>query len=292
MNIKTIDRDLYILQIITLNSNYEYMICIDNMEEKNNKYDVLKIKDYSMICRIMPLLNSQMKNRKFIDLVDCFSKDNAFYAVFRHNDEKMLSEYLKNSQYNTDERIEILKNLIEKIVMSDIPVPVQADILSSESITVSDSMRIGFRYDLSRIADYSQFDMKKLQKFLRNIVKKVLEREISNEVSEKLSEYCANLGKGNYNEYIELYSAYMEAYNEIKQNINDNSIEKQSKWLRLWERIKSLLRLVKPFTVSLLIIAALAYLAYVLLFDNKDTAGQTYQSIGSLDIKEYESYDN
>ena len=100
MNIKTIDRDLYIIQVIEKNPDYEYMFCIDLLEEKNNQYDVLKIANYSTICKIMPILSNQLNNNKFSDFVDCFSQDNTFYAMFKHIDTPSLFDKLKSDGYN------------------------------------------------------------------------------------------------------------------------------------------------------------------------------------------------
>lgn len=291
MNIKNIDRDLYIIQVMEKNSDYEYIFCVDLLEEKNNQYDVLKVTNYSMICKIMPLLSSQLKNKKFSDFVDCFSQDNVFYAMFKHNDNTSLFDKLKNGEYTTIERLEIFKNLVKKIVMLNIPTPIQVDILYSKNITLLDTLDIDFKYSLHNIPNYSKFDFVFLQKVLKDILKIVLKKEFDDNISQKLNTYYANLCKGVFKEPIELYSEYIAVYEEIQDNLKKNNIVKKSKWLRIWEKIKNIIRLIKPFIVSLIVILALIYLIYVALgFDKKDNSQyDTYKSIGVLDIKEYQS---
>lgn len=274
--------------------DYEYMVCIDNMEEKPCQYDVIKIINYSMLCEIMPLLNEQMRNKKFTDFVDCFSQNNIFFAVFRHTDNIMLFEYLKKFSYNTNERLEIIKNLAEKIVMMNIPVSIQTDILLSESIAVSESMRVDFKYNLTHMNEYASLDFEKFQKSMCDIVKKVLEKEYKNNISEKLVKYCENLEKGVFSEYIEIYSEYMRVYDEVTNNINQETLKKQSRWLKIWEKIMSLFKMIKPFAVCLVILLALVYLIYTLVgYDKEDTSQyNNYKTIGSLVIKEYNSNDD
>ncbi len=288
MNIKTIDRDFYVLHIMEKSDDYEYMLCIDNLEEKNNKYDILKVKNYSLICKVMPLLNEQLKNRKFTDFKECFSQDNVFYAVFKHNDNIKLAEKLENTSLSIIERNEIMKNLAEKIVMTNIPYPVQTDILLSDGITISESLSVGFKYNLKNISDYQKMDFKSFQKALSKITEKLFEKEIKNNVSDKLNEYLNNLKNGNYNERIEIYSEYVEIYEELKNNANNENPKKKSRLQKFIERIKAILRLIKPFAVALLIISALLYLLYTLFGYEEDTGKyNTYKSIGTLPVKEY-----
>jgi hypothetical protein len=206
----------------------------------------------------------------------------------------MLSEYLKKFSYNTDERLEILRSLIEKTVMMNIPVSIQTDILLSESITVSESMRVDFRYNLTHMHDYASMDFRKFQKSMCSVVKKILEKEYNSNISGKLVKYCENLEKGVFSEYIELYSEYMDVYEEIKNNINQETLKKQSRWLKIWEKAKSFLRMIKPFAVCLVILLALIYLLYTVMgYDKEDTSQyNTYKTIGSLVIKEYDSSDD
>lgn len=294
MNIKTIDRDLYIIQVIEKNPDYEYMFCIDLLEEKNNQYDVLKITNYSTICKIMPILSNQLNNNKFSDFVDCFSQDNTFYAMFKHIDTPSLFDKLKSDDYSTIERLEIFKNLLKRIIMLDMPIPIQTDILYSKNITLLDNLDVNFKYNLSNISNYSKFDFIFLQKALKDILKIVLKNEFDNNISKKLNTYYTNLDKGVFKEPIEIYSEYISVYDDINDNIKKNNTIKKSRWLKIWEKIKSIIRLIKPFILSLVIILALIYLIYIALgLDKKDnTQYDTYKSIGILDIKEYQSSEN
>ena len=275
---------MYVIQIARKTNDYEYMVCSD---EKSRLYDVIKVIDYNMLCEIMPLLNEQRKNKKFTDLKDCFSQNNVFYAIFSHNDDRKLSDYLKKSEYNAYERLEILKNLTEKIVMMDISPALQTDILMSENICISDSMNISFIYDLEHIPEYKNLNIADMQKTLLCLTKKILEKEYK---SSELDEYYSALEKGSYSRYLEIYSGYMKAYEDIKNNLNEETLKKQSKWMKIWEKIKAVLKLAKPFAVCLIIILALLYLLFTALgYDREDKSQySTYKSIGSLIIKEYD----
>lgn len=289
LNIKTIDRDLYVIQIVHKTESYEYMICTDNMEKNHSLYDVIKVSDYSMICSIMPLLNEQKRNKKFTDLIDCFSQNNAFYAVFSHTDSVMLDEALKTFAHTSYEKLDMLKNLTEKIVMMNIPVQIQTDIILSESIAVSQSMKISFIYDLSHISQYNDIDFGKFQRAMCVLVKKILKKEFESGISSKLTAYCENLNNGIYHEYIEIYADYIGVYEDIKGSIGDEILRKQSRWLKIWEKIKGFLSFVKPFAVCLLILLALIYLFYSVAGNKEDRSQyNTYKSIGSLIIDEYD----
>lgn len=290
MNIKTINRDLYVLQVVERNSNYESMLCTDMLEEKENRYNVLKITNYSILYQIMPMFNQQLKNIKFSDYIECFSKDNVFYVMFKHTDDNLLIEQLSTKEYSLNERLIITKNLIERIVTQNMPYSIQTDILQSKNITLSNSLDIKFRYYLNNMYNYPKIDFKSLQKSLLNIIGIILNQEINNNVSEKLSKYCENLKKGNYSEPIELYAEYIHIYDGLLNNPNiTKSLIKHNKLLKIWEKIRNLLKWLKPFVICLLIVIALIYLLYTALGYNKKDTSQynTYKIIGTLNIKEY-----
>lgn len=288
MNIKTIDRNLYVIQVMNKSTDYEYMLCTDLLEEKSNEYEVLKVMNYSMVYKIMPMLNTQLKNKKFSDLVDCFSQDNVFYAMFKHYEEPLLFDKL-DDKYSTLERSEIVKNIIEKIVMLSMPYSMQTDILNGNSITISDTLEVHFKYNLKEISNYDSLDFKTLQGSLSRVVEAILHSECESGNYSLLTEYCKTLNLQGYTQPIELYSKYVAVYNQLKETTADNT--KPNKWLVFWDRIKHILKLVKPCILCLIVFSALAYLIYMVLgYNDKDTSQYgTYKTIGTLNIKEYTS---
>ncbi len=288
MNIKTIDRNLYVIQVMNKSADYEYMLCTDLLEEKSNKYEVLKVMNYSMVYKVMPMLNAQLNNKKFSDLVDCFSQDNVFYAMFKHYEEPLLFDKL-NDRYSTLERSEIVKNIIEKIVMLSMPYSMQTDILNSNSITISDTLEVHFKYNLKQISNYDSLDFKSLQGSLSKVVEAILHSECESGNYSLLTEYCKTLNLQEYTQPIELYSKYVAVYNQLKESNVDNT--KPNKWLVFWNKIKYVVKLIKPCILCLIVFSAIAYLIYLALgYNDKDTSQyDTYKTIGTLDIKEYTS---
>ncbi len=274
MNIKTADRDFFVLHIAEKTPDYEYMVCVDRKQDNSLKYDILKIKDYSLICKIMPMLTAQRKNKRFSDFIDCFSQNNIFFAVFKHSDEALLTEYIEYLDYDIKERLEIFKSLTEKIAVMDNPL--LTEVINSRSITVSDSFKVDFYY--SHVSEYSGFDFKKFQKCFGEFTEEFFDIKCKS-----FSEYCEKLSNAEYEDKFEIYSDYLKIYDELK-------VEKKDKE-KFSEKIG--VKMIKPFIASLLIIMSLTYLIYFLTgYSQKDKSGySTYKSIGTLVIDEYESND-
>jgi cbb3-type cytochrome oxidase subunit 3 len=268
------------------------MLCTDTLEEKENRYNVLKIENHTILYQVMPMFNQQLKNNKFSDYVECFSKDNAFYVVFKHHGGNLLAEEFSKRNYSLNERLIILKNLLEKLVTQSMPYAIQEDILKSRSVTISQNLDVKFRYNLKNVSRYSEVDFKTLQRSLLSMVKYLLKDESSNEVSEKLTNYCENLRNGKYTELIQLYAEYIPIYDELFDNPDvHKTIAQQSKLIKLWQKVRAVLNMLKPFAVTLLVVLAILYLLYTTFGYNKEDKSQynTYKSIGTLDIKEYQN---
>jgi hypothetical protein len=238
------------------------------------------------------MFNQQLKNNKFSDYVECFSKDDSFYVMFKHHGGNLLADEFSKRNYSLNERLIILKNLLERLVTQSMPYAIQDDILNTRGITISPNLDVRFRYNLKNISRYSEVDFKKLQRSLLSVVKYILEKEVSRQVSEKLNDYCEKLNNGEYTELIQLYAEYIPIYDELFDNPNVNTtIAQQNKILKIWEKVRAILNMLKPFAVTLIVILAIIYLIYTAFgYSKKDTSQyNTYQSIGTLDIKEYEN---
>jgi len=289
------DHDYYVKQKLFENEILEVLLCSEMKGEtgsvKDNaalqqKYRIVRIKDKQLIYELLPFFVDLKNNTAFTAYCGCFSKDGYLNLIFLHSDYTGLFDKLDNERCLLRERMEIGKNLLEQILMLDMPDFILYDALAECNVTVSASLDVKFNYHLTSLKQYKKLGIDDVRDRLAVLYKKLFEYELQRMASADIEQFIEDLSKTRYANYFEIYRRYEEVYDKLLTG-ELTAIRPNTFLFRLWDRIKSLGKYIKPAVTFILFVMMVCYLLYSILHKEVDAAKVfNYQQIGTVEIKE------
>lgn len=284
MIIKTYEKDYYIIQRLEVTQDFERLICEEILENSRPKYIIIKIFNRDMAYKVIPFFTTLKENKTFEDYKDCFSKEGEFYLVFLYNEGKNLQDKLKDEYCTLRERIEIMKKILEKIVIFDIPYYFIYDLIKNNNIMISDALEVFYNYSLLEYKEYENIGIKNINEVLANLYNDIFKIEIKNNSSNLISGFYKSLQEQKYNNYIQIYQDYNILYNELINNEKINLVRPNSIILKIWDRIKKTKKYLKPLFIIIVLISVIGYMIFVSITDKKKE-GIKFEYIGDLNLK-------
>ena len=281
MTIQTLKHQYYILQKVRKTEQFEQFLCEDTEDKSGQMYDIFRFGQRELVVKLIIVFMDLKKNKAFEDFRECFSKDGELCLVFTHSKESSLVEKLEKEVCILKERIAMGRNLLERILLLDMPDMLVYDILQGERICVAASLDVSFQYSLDQIEDFESVTIKRIQDRMADVFSILFERELRLEASTDISDFIKNLRDGVYKEYLEIYQAYSQLSDKLNQEglvIRPNTF-----WFRVWEKTKAVFKRMKPIFVAALILVLALYLIYSILNPAKTTQEAfNFQKIGTL----------
>lgn len=296
MTIQTLKHQYYILQQVRETEQLEQFLCEEAESGSGQLYDIFRFCQRELVVRLIVVFMDQTKNRAFEDFRECFSKDGELYLVFTHSKEISLVEKLEQELCVLKERIAIGKNILERILLLDMPDMLVYDVLKGDRIRVAASLDISFWYSMEQVEKMEEITIRNIQSRLAEVFCILFQREIQMEASTDILDFVENLRNGIYQSYMEIYQGYAQLTERLSRE--GLVIKPNTFWFRVWEKIKAGYKKVKPVLVMMLVLVLAAYLLYSILHPAKTTEEVfNFQKIGTLStvettaISELESFD-
>lgn len=256
--------------------------CREEEEQRDCSVAVQSLKQISG--EEVRFLMAQVNNSQFQDFIDFFTDAQNLYVVTSWSREKNLKEKLEES-CSLKERMEIGKNLLEYMVLFDIPSYFVSRAMEMELVTVSASLEIRLNYDLSDLPDFGQTDFQKAAEKLGDILGQLYEEELSIRAFPPMETCIYDMKNGGFSSILEIYGRFQGIYREWADKKKEQ-LEPESLPFRLWKKIKAAGNLGKKAAALAIVLLAIAYLAVSIqqLFKEPGTA-VNYSQIGTLKIQ-------
>lgn len=289
MLIQTLKRDFIVLRMLKSTRDLDIAVCRDLLEQNGQKYLVITLKNPDLIYRTLPFFTELKQSTSFQDFRECFAQDGQFYMVFSYYDKPLLAEKYPSGSYALTERLEIGKSLLSRMVLQNMPPSLQYEALQQRNLLLDDALQVWFNYQLEEIPAYPSLTGARVQVELARIFRELMSREIATKVSEELLDFLDRLDAGTFEKYLDIYQAYDKVYVLLTTLQETGEIEPKSFLFRLWERIKGLMKYVKPVLAGIVLVTALGYLMYTFIYPPK-TAGASgapvfIEKIGTVEIE-------
>ena len=262
MLIQTLNRRFEVIRALGSDNDTEILVSRDVWEKKEREYLMVAVKNPDLIYKCIPFFTEQQENPAFKDFVGCFSADSRFYAVFAYYKKALLKEKFNEELFSLNERLEIGKNLLSRIVLLNMPPSILYEVLQERNLLLDDALHVYFNYALKEIPIHGLFSMDRVQIELGRIFRSLLRRELATQVVDEVRLFVEDLEQCKFAGYMEIYEAYDRLYDTLKDLQEIGELNPQSFLFRCWERIKSLSRYVKPVLAGAVLILALGYLIY------------------------------
>lgn len=291
MTIQTLKHQYEILQKLRTTEQVEQFLCTEESENSEKCfYDVFKIKQRNQIVKLILPFTEQMNNVTFEDYRECFSKDGALYVVFLHKEAVPLRQKLQKEACSLQERLQIGRKILERILLLNIPDMMTYDALDADRIQVTPALDIFFLYQLEEVEQFSEFTFASTKSRFIALFELLFERELSLDISEKIPDFLDYI-KEECTGYAELYQTYIRLMERLEKP--EEALKPNTLWFRLWTRIKRLAGKLKSAFAVIIVILVAGYLIYSIFNPAPPKTEQfCFQRIGTLTIEETEDKEN
>ena len=234
MIIRSLNRSYEVLGRLSSSGKISEFLCF----EQNEKEVCLLVRMVGSVRakRFLLFLEEKIEETIFPDYKEYFQTEKAFYAVFSYSQERSLTDKLRAEDCTVQERIEIVRRLLEQMLLRSPHPYFMISALRPDLITVSDSLNVSWNYELDEEKSFDSYTMEEVCRHLISIIDFLLKEEIKGKQYPLLQDYLAALSDGKMNGYLELYREFMPVYDGIRRG--EKAILPPSGLKRLWEKCK------------------------------------------------------
>lgn len=251
-------------------------------------YTVIRIRNKKVTAKIIEFISVQKNSTKFSDLTDQFVFQEDLHVVFQYAEGIPLDKKLEQ-QCTLEERMEIGRKLLERLILLELPEYFQCQCLQPEAIIVSDSGQVGFRYTLRDAEKYKTYTKTQALACLYRILRLLFVPELQRNVLDPMADFLKQLQVQEITDAMEQYRLYCEACEEIKKIPKEELGMTKNFWYRLWNLVKSVRGRIKKAMLTLIFIGVFVYMVYSIFmaFRIKGYV-RHFEYIGTMEIEEHQ----
>ena len=259
-------------------SRISEFVCKEQQQQET--YLLVKIAESTLAKRFTLFLEEKVKGSGFTDFKECFWWNGAFYSAYTYSSDRTLADKIAMGHCERKERAEIVRRLLEQLLLRRPHPYFMRNALQSNMITITDSLDVDWNYHLDEVRTFDYCTIKAVNIRLMEVMQLIFEEELSRGQYPLLDQYLSALGEGKMSDYLELYREFMPVYQALCE---DGQEQLQQTFLhRLWEggkkigekpdSLKGYLHLGKKyvakkmavvFVLLMVLLMALLFLAFV-----------------------------
>ena len=227
----------------------------------------------------------QIHSQSFTDFLDFFTDAKNLYLVMVHNTGESLSKKLEES-CSLKERMEIGKNLLEQMVLLDLPDYFFQAAMDSKLIVVSRSLEVRLEYDLKNLDCFRECTFLQGTEGLADIFRELYREELEIKAFPPMETMIYDLRDGKFQNLLEIYGRFQGIYREWADRKREQ-LKPESFAFRMWEKIKRAGGFLKNLAAAGILVLAVVYLVLSIRQVGKEPGtADNYYSIGTLKIQE------
>ena len=185
-------------------------------------YLLVRMEDSVLAERFTMFLERKIIEAEFQDYKECFWSDGAFYIVFTYSQEPTLRDKLNKEDYTVREKAEIIRRLLEQLLLRNPHPYFMMGALNPDMITVADSLDVSWNYHLDEAEPFDCCTMETVCRALEYIIRFLFEKEMDRKQYPLLENYLVRLAEGNMPAYLELYLEFLSVYESLCEEAQDN----------------------------------------------------------------------
>lgn len=285
MIVRTQSRRFAVVRVLSAREDDEISLCRDTEDAHEGLFLLVRFRSPELSRRLAPVLVRQQRNPAFEDYLGLFTHEGDLCARFRYSSAPLLEERLKEP-LQLRERLAICGNLLERMALLNMPPLLQYEALRKENVTVDDALTVRFNYSLAQMEPCFEADMRFICLQVQELLELLFAPELAAQAVPELKAYLECLEQGGFGTYLEIYGGYNQVRRSLKDRTADDPAEPQTRLFRLWARIKSLSRFVRPVVAGLVLVAAFCYLIFTLRVPQMPKGTPvTFNNIGTVEIQ-------
>lgn len=286
MIIKFLDKQYEVIQKIKGTDFLDLYVADDLNQAERKPYTIACVKDSELIKKLIPITTKKNTSLSFKDLHDSFNADGKYYIVFNYAGGRTFRQAMQENDYHLPERLLLMKNIMNQILILNMPDCFIYEALRKDSIVVDDAMGIRFNYFFTEVDYYGQVNEKSCLRRIGELVQELFQKELTGKSSAELTEFHKNLVRERYEDMWECYEAFNNIYDRLKLQSEKHEVRPKRVWWRAWDGIKKRVPALKAMFAVFIVLISGAFLLLHLPNPVLSEDGISFQRIGTLEIRE------
>lgn len=284
MKICALNEEFEIIYVKQPEDTYEILQC--ETAESKEPYTILHFTEGLYLRTLLPVFFSLNDNMAYEDYKGCFVEDLDLYIAFHQRGGIPVTELIQENALSLEERIQIGKRVLEKLLLWNLPEFVVCRLLDIEHIRLLNG-EVVFDYEW-QLPWEMEADQVLADKRAAELMKRLFEREIKYSISPGLVELTAYLEQGKAEDIFAIY----EEYCSLADVLPKEALEYVPKTRRLRQRL--LQKVNKMLGLGKILLAAAVYAGIIWLLvqeieeqqrGQEEVQGVVFEKIGNLTIR-------
>jgi len=283
LEIQTVHGRLAVIKKVFNNDVFEINVCKYENVKEDNLYTVIILKEADIIHRNIEMFSSLRSNNKFIDFIECFSKDSCLYITFAYYEEFPIN-FQEVSQLPLIQRVAIVKQILSLIIVLDMPKSILYDALSNNNVNLDSSGKVYFNYFIKNVDRYDNIKDKEVIKRIGLVFINVFNEELSINCVDGLKNLINDCENGVHTEIIDIYSDYIALNENFIKSLDLKNEKKLSIFRKILDKTLVIFKKIIPIFTMLALCIGIVYLIIILTQTNKEEQPTKINAIGTENI--------
>lgn len=285
MVIQNLERSYVVIQSCPGEGRQRQYLCREDGDGQWREKKIGRIPLAEVSGGLIRFLMDQIHRESFRDFEDYFTDDEFLCVVMGLGEGKPLAVKLQEEKCTLRERLEMGKNLIERLVLLNPDPYFFRGAMAAERIRVSAALETAFDYDISDITEHERADFAQGAEGLSGVMEVLFLQERKQRSMPELDRFCYGLSHGEWGDYLSIHREYLKVF-ERWADKEEKDLQPKTWGFRLWEMVKASLRGLKKLALLGILVLAAAYLALsVRDFVQPPAVRENYKRIGTLQIE-------
>lgn len=213
MIIQRLDSCYEVLRQLSSTSRMAEFLCQESQHQ--DAYLLVRISEPTLAKRFTQFLEEKIRGTEFPDYKECFQSDGDFYAAFTYSLDRTLADKLGMENCTGKEKAEMVRSLLEQMLLRNPHPYFMRNALKPEMITVDESLNVDWNYHLDEVMTFDFCTMEVVCQRLAEVIKLLFEEELQRKQFPLLTNYFLALESGKMSDYLELYRKFMPVYEAL-----------------------------------------------------------------------------
>jgi len=274
-----------VIHVKQVEQDYEILQCL--AENGGERYTMLHFMDEQYVRKLLSPFFALMDNHMFEDYKGCFTNGNDLYLVFYKRKGIPLAELLQENTLSAEQRLQIGKHILEKILLWNLPEFMICQLLCDMGQILVTGKEAVFDYEW-RQQIRLEADMGLVNESMAAFIKQLFHREIEYGIGYGLTELTTFLEEGKTEDVFAVYEAYCRLLDGFK--VGEDAYVSRKK--KLQQRVSGVVK--KGLKIGEMLLLLAVYLATAGLLvqeiqeekkEKQDAQGVVFEKIGTLTIR-------
>lgn len=289
MMIRNLSKKYLVIQELECTQTVSQYLCRMMDQEDSRMYRAARQEILRVGADEIRFLMEQVKNENFTDFVDFFTDGDSLYVLMQYGAGISLREKLITEECSLGERLEIGKNLLERLLLLDLPPFFLNAAMTEDQVRVEKNGDVGLDYNLVEIDRFSTYGFSQGAEGIGRVFMTLYGEELRLKAIPELETMVYGLLHGEKDSLMDIYQGFLPIYRTWKRR-RDGELEPKNFLFRLWDMVKAAGRLLKKLVMPAICLLAVAYLVLsVRNFFAPPGVKAQFTSIGTVQIENRET---